>query len=138
MLVGAGNTEEEYVAQSPDWFKETFENGDVRVGDTADATGPVEEYSRTMPNQFYWSRRSDDNDATSVNLIMTSSDIALVRDFEERMEEETKVVGCDFLFSEFMEDRIRRDRRQRRKRRLEREQEPQQLQKTNVCQYIRK
>jgi len=98
MLVGAGNIEEEYVAQSPDWFKEeTFENGDVRVEDTADA-GPVEDKSRTMPNQFYWSRRSDVNDADSVNLIMTSSGIALMTDFEERMEEETKVVGCVFLF----------------------------------------
>jgi len=83
MLVGAGNTEEEYVAQSPDWFKEeTFENGGVRVGDTADATGPVEKYSRAMSNWFYWSRRSDDNDADSVNLIMASSGIAFVRDFE--------------------------------------------------------
>jgi len=126
MLVGANNTKEEYVAQLPDRFKETFENGDVRVGDTANATGPVEEYSRTMPNQFYCLRRSEGNDATSVNSIMTRSDIALVGNFEERMEEETKVVGWDFLFSDFMEDCIRRDRRQRRERRLEQKREPRQ------------
>jgi len=51
------------------------------VEDTADA-GPVEDNSRTMPNQFYWSRRSDDNDADSVNLIMASRGIALMRDHE--------------------------------------------------------
>jgi len=51
------------------------------------------------------------------------------------MEEETKVAGCDFLFSEFMEDRIRRDRQRRKKRRLEQKQEPRQLQKSNVCPY---
>jgi len=117
MLVGAGNSVEEYIAEAPDWFKETFRNGDVQV---AEIDGGAHTSNRTMPDQFYWLRRSDDNDPNSVNLIMTSSDIALVRDFETQMNYDKNVVRCDFLFSCFLDRKLQLQRK---------------LQGTKVCPY---
>eukprot|EP00592_Proboscia_alata_P019852 CAMPEP_0194413104 /NCGR_PEP_ID=MMETSP0176-20130528/11616_1 /TAXON_ID=216777 /ORGANISM="Proboscia alata, Strain PI-D3" /LENGTH=184 /DNA_ID=CAMNT_0039216273 /DNA_START=427 /DNA_END=978 /DNA_ORIENTATION=- len=54
----------------------------------------------TMPDRFFWTRRSIDNDFSggSKDLIMLSSDIALVRDFEGKTDEVTKAVECKFIF----------------------------------------
>jgi len=54
----------------------------------------------TMPDRFVWTRRSNDNDFSggSKDLIMLSSDIALVRDFEGKTDEVTKAVECKFIF----------------------------------------
>jgi len=92
MLVGAGNCEEEYIELAPNWSRDTMRNTNITFPDDTQ-----------VPDQFVWTRRSSDSsevesDAVTENLIMTSSDIALVRDFTDHRRPNSNDVTCNFIF----------------------------------------
>jgi len=94
MLVGAGNCEEEYIELAPNWSRDKMNNVNITLPDNT-----------TMPDQFVWTRRSSDSsdvdgDASTTNLIMTTSDIALVRDFTGYRTPKSNDITCNFIFGD--------------------------------------
>jgi len=85
MLVGGGNCISEFIDEAPNWSRETMRNSDLVLPDNT-----------TMPDRFVWTRRSDDSIRDSSALIMTSSDMALVRNFTGRVTKSTDKVECNF------------------------------------------
>lgn len=96
MLVGQGNCVEEYVDFAPNWSRDTMKNEDIVLEDKDNTT---------FSNQFVWTRRTDDSsnvngDAATQNLIMTTSDIALVRDFTGYTDKRSNNIKCNFIFGD--------------------------------------
>jgi len=96
MLVGQGNCVEEYVDFAPNWSRNTMKNEDIVLEDKDNTT---------FSNQFFWSRRSDDSsnvdgDSATQNLMMTTSDIALVRDFTGYRDNKSNNIKCNFIFGD--------------------------------------
>lgn len=94
MLVGEGNCVEEYVEFAPNWSRSTMKNDDIVLVDKGNVT---------FSDQFVWTRRSQDSsnvdgDAATKNLIMTTSDIALVRDFTGYRDKKSNNINCEFIF----------------------------------------
>lgn len=86
MLIGAGNCVEEYIDDAPNWSQEMRRNGDIEL-----------EGGRSMPDRFLWVRPTGNSAETSdasKSLIMMSSDMALVREFDVAKKESR--VGCSF------------------------------------------
>jgi len=90
MLTGSGNCVGEYIDDAPNWSHKTMYNGDIVMDDDS-----------KMPDQFMWVRPSGNSAETSDNkksLIMTSSDMALVRTFT--VAQSTHAIKCTFKRTE--------------------------------------
>jgi len=92
MLVGQGNCVEEYVELAPNWSTGKQKNDDI-----------VDHYGNAIPDRFLWTRRSSDSsnvdgDSVTLDLIMTTSDIALVRDFTGYRDKRSNDIKCEFIF----------------------------------------
>jgi len=84
MIIGAGNCVGEYIEEAPDWFRETMSNKDLK-----------NDKNISIPDRFVWTHPNENRDSPS--LIMTSSDMALVRDFTESQDSNSKAVTCKFI-----------------------------------------